>query len=71
MFAALRCYGPDLLRDLAWKTPERWRHYEARYGVERDDAGPGRDDGPAAAPRRAAPVASAAPEAGVGRSAGI
>ena len=34
MFAALRRYGPDLLRDLAWTTPERWQHYAARYGVE-------------------------------------
>lgn len=33
MFAALRRYGPALLRDLAWKAPERWRHYEVRYGV--------------------------------------
>lgn len=53
MFAALRRYGPDLLRDLAWRTPERWRHYEARYGVARDDgatgADPAYDDGPAAA----------------------
>lgn len=37
MFDALRRYGPDLLRDLAWKTPERWRHYEARYGLGWDD----------------------------------
>ncbi len=37
MFASLRRYGPDLLRDLAWKTPERWRQYEARYGVAADD----------------------------------
>ena len=34
MFACARRYGPDLLRDLAWKTPERWQLYEARYGVE-------------------------------------
>lgn len=37
MFDALRRYGPDLLRDLAWKTPERWQHYEARYGLGGDD----------------------------------
>lgn len=46
MFDALRRYGPDLLRDLAWTTPERWRHYEARYGIGRDD---GDDDSPGSA----------------------
>jgi hypothetical protein len=45
MFDALRRYGPDLLRDLAWTTPERWRHYEARYGIgwgddDNDSPGP-------------------------------
>ncbi len=44
MFDALRRYGPDLLRDLAWTTPERWRHYEECYGVgwgDGDDGSPG------------------------------
>ena len=38
MFAAMRRHGPELLRDLAWKTPERWQHYEARYGIKADES---------------------------------
>lgn len=34
MFDAMRRHGPELLRDLAWKSPERWGHYEARYGLD-------------------------------------
>lgn len=45
MFDALQRYGPDLLRDLAWTTPERWRHYEECYGVGWD----GGDDAPRSA----------------------
>ncbi len=30
----MRRHGPELLRDLAWKSPERWGHYEARYGID-------------------------------------
>ena len=43
MFDALRRYGPDLLRDLAWTTSEHWQHYEECYGIGWDDdndAGP-------------------------------
>ncbi len=29
-------FGPELLRNLAWKTPERWRYYESRYGRDRE-----------------------------------
>ena len=36
MFAAMRRYGPDLLRNLAWKTAEHWRYYETKYGVRPD-----------------------------------
>jgi hypothetical protein len=34
MFAALRRYGPELMRDLARKASERWQYYEARYGIQ-------------------------------------
>lgn len=33
MFDAMRRYGPELLRDLAWRSPERWHRYELRYGL--------------------------------------
>ena len=34
MFDARRRHGPEILRDLAWRAPERWHYYEARYGVD-------------------------------------
>jgi hypothetical protein len=33
MLSSLERYGPDLFVDLAWKTPEKWQQYEAKYGI--------------------------------------
>lgn len=34
MLAAVRRYGPELFRELAWTNGETWRRYETRYAVE-------------------------------------